>query len=236
MQLNQFRKTEQLNIFNEAKTQVGDEDVIVVKSNTWNEGIIGIVAAKLCETYKKPSFVFTQNQDILKGSCRNNNEINLYKLITLAKDYVIGYGGHKGAAGLSIKMQDFEKFKKHINQVYKQFDDSLKRFDENIFCEIDLNLVDKDLYELIDSFRPYGLNNPMPIFLLTNLQVVNIELIGKNKEYKKLVVAQGDIIKELLVFNQYEFKVGEKINITAYINKNSFKEDISYYLNLKEKL
>ena len=235
VELNEFRKVEQNNIFNDAKTQVGQEELIVVKSDSWNEGIIGIVAAKLCETYKKPSFVFSKVGNIYKGSCRNNNEVNLFELISYTKKYLVGFGGHKGAAGLSVKEENFEDFKKEILKAYKEnFSNELKKYNQEIFCEIDLDLIDKELYELINSFRPFGLLNPTPLFLIKDIKVINVELIGKNKEYKKLTVEKNGIFKKVLVFNQNDIRLNDIVSITGFIGRNEFRNEINYYINLKE--
>jgi len=235
VELNEFRKIEQNNIFNEAKNQIDNDELIIVKSDNWNEGVIGIVAAKLCETYKKPAFVFSKVGDIYKGSCRNNNEVSLYELISYVKEHLEGFGGHKGAAGLSLKEKNFNEFKNDIIKIYNEkFDRNLKKFNTDIFCEIDLALIDEELYNLINYFRPYGLLNPMPLFLIKNVKVTNIELIGRNKEYKKLVVERNGIFREVLVFNQLNIKYNEIISFTGYIGKNEFRDNISYYINLKE--
>jgi len=235
VELNEFRKIEQNNIFNEAKQKIDEGELIIVESENWNEGIIGIVAAKLCETYKKPAFVFSKIGNIYKGSCRNNNEVNLYELISYVKEYLEGFGGHKGAAGLSIKEENFEKFKTNILKVYNEkFDKNLKKFNQEIFCEIDLDLVDKDLYELINSFRPFGLLNPTPLFLIKDVKVVNIELIGRNKEYKKILVEKNGVFKEVLIFNQSKIKLNDIISFIGFIGKNEFRDNINYYINLKE--
>lgn len=237
IELNQRRKKEQLDIFEDAKTQVNQEDeVIVVSSKNWNEGIVGIVASKLCDKYKKPSFVFHEKGDISKASARSVADINLYDLITKVKDLTLGFGGHKGAAGVLIETSKLNEFKLQINNVIKTIDSKDKILKSNSFCSIDLSLVNDQLFNLIDSFRPYGLENIMPYFDFLNLNIINVTKIGKNKEYQKLIVSNGVVNLDLLVFTDINniFNIGDKISFTASISKNEYGNNISYNLMLKE--
>ena len=236
IELNEQRKQEQLQIFNESKLQVNeDDDVIVVASKDWNEGIIGIVASKLCEKYKKPSFVFSINEDIAKASSRSTTNIHLYDLIDSCSDIVLGFGGHKQAAGLSVQTSKLDKFKQQINQNIKEFQTQDETLDDAILGELSLNNIDEKVYNLIESYRPFGNENPYPIFLFKDMEVLNIQKIGKNKEYMKLTVGNGFNIVEVLVFNDTDgITQGTNINFTAIISKNEFRGEISYNLMLKE--
>lgn len=237
IQLNENRKKEQLDIFEDAKIQVdnNNDEVIVVSSNSWNEGIIGIVASKLCDRYKKPSFVFSINKDIAKASARSVGDINLYDLITEVKDNVLGYGGHKGAAGLSVKTDNLEPFKCSINKALKDIPIDKKVIKDNIFCELSLSNVDENLYNIIQRFRPFGLDNKLPIFYFKDIKVLDISYMGKNKEYKKIIVSDGFTTVELVVFIDIEaIYVNDFINFTATIGKNEFKNNTTYNLMLKD--
>ncbi len=236
IELNENRKKEQLDIFEEAKTKVdASANVVVVCGDDWNEGIIGIVAAKLCEKYKKPSFVFRRNGLSIKGSGRGNGEINLYSLLNKVSHLLTGFGGHKGAAGLSLKMANFEKFQEAINQAYHSIPKEYDFIENNFLCDIDFSLIGHELFELINSFRPFGLENTLPIFKFSNLKVQEIKIIGKNKEYKKLILSDQNSTIEALVFVDInEIYEGDTINILATIDKNEFRSEITYNLLLKE--
>ena len=236
IELNERRKKEQLSIYETSKVQVSSNDeVVVVASEEWNEGIVGIVASKLCDKYKKPSFVFKIKDDVAKASARSVANINLYDLITKVKHLTIGYGGHKGAAGLLIQKDNLEEFKIQINQAIKQIPNEDKILESEYFAAIDLNDVGNELHTLVNSYRPFGLENTLPIFYFENLSIVNLTLIGKNKEYKKLVISNGSLNIDLLVFNDTkDLFIGDKINFTASISKNEFRNNITYNLMLKD--
>lgn len=236
VELNERRKKEQLAIFEDAKTKVDiKDDVIVVASEKWNEGIIGIVASKLCDKYKKPSFVFKINNDTAKSSARSVANINLYDLISKVENLTLGFGGHKGAAGLSLKTSLLEEFKQQINSEFSNIPKNLKELQNEALCELDIDLVDTELFNTIDNFRPFGLDNKLPVFYFHNLTISSLILIGKNKEYKKLIVSNGFKNIEVLVFVDTD-NISEQnnINFTATISKNEYRGKITYNLMLKE--
>ncbi len=236
IELNESRKKEQLSIFEEAKERAdSSHNVVLAYSDSWNEGIIGIVAAKLCEKYKKPAFVFRQNGTHLKGSGRGNGEINLHTLLSQVSHLLTGFGGHKGAAGLSLKMAHFEQFKEEINLAYLKIPKEDDFISSEFLCEIDFTLVGRELFELINSYRPFGLENTLPVFKFSNLKVVEIKTIGKNKEYKKITFDDGISRIEGLVFVDIDdIYEGQTVNILATIDKNEFRNETTYNLLLKE--
>jgi len=238
IELNEKRKEEKLQIFQEAKLQVkNDDNVIVVVSENWNEGIIGIVASKLCEQYNKPAFVFKLNGDIAKASARSTSSTNLYNLIDSCKDIVIGFGGHKQAAGLSIKSGNLEFFKTEINKNISLLPLEPEDTNDNIIGIYDISNIDENIFNLIESYRPFGQSNRYPLFKFENLEVLNILKMGKNKEFTKLVVGNGVSNVEVVIFTEFEdVSIGENITFSATIAKNEFRNIIKYNLMFKELL
>lgn len=238
VELNEQRKQEQLKIFNEAKMQVDEsDDVIVVSSSSWNEGIIGIVASKLCEKYKKPSFVFTVKGDVAKASSRSTPYTHLYKLIEKNSKYLLGFGGHRQAAGLSLETKNLNDFKRALNESFKQMpvlNDTIGSNSIGSFC---INNVGEYVYQTIEKYRPFGQNNPYPIFTFNNMYILSVSKMGKNKEFSKLIVTNGMTQVEVVVFVDCDdFVQGEQISFLATISKNEFRGNISYNLLFKEQI
>ncbi|MEA3383587.1 MAG: single-stranded-DNA-specific exonuclease RecJ [Campylobacterota bacterium] len=238
VELNEQRKQEQLNMFNEAKEQVNlDDKVIVVKSSSWNEGIIGIVASKLCEKYKKPAFVFSINKDISKASSRSDSSTHLYNLIDSCSEVLSGFGGHKQAAGLSCETKNIELFKELLNtniETLKKENSEEKNETMGIFC---LDNVNELVYNKIESYRPFGQENPYPIFTFKDMKVLNITKMGKNKEFTKLIVTNYNTSIEVVIFVDFEdVDIDETINFTATISKNEFRGNVKFNLMFKELL
>jgi single-stranded-DNA-specific exonuclease len=238
IELNETRKEDQLKMFNEAKKQVNlEEKIVVVSSEEWNEGIVGIVASKLCEKYKKPAIVFSVKGDVAKASARSTSDVNLYELIKSCDSLLNGFGGHKQAAGLSINANKLDEFKTMINQNINH----LQRLEEDISTlslgEFDISNVGTNVYKMVESFRPFGSKNQYPILSFINLEVLNITKMGKNKEFTKLVVGNGIDVIEVVIFVDFDdVSLGDIINFTANISKNEFRGEVKFNLMFKELL
>ncbi|PIF04154.1 MAG: single-stranded-DNA-specific exonuclease RecJ [Arcobacter sp.] len=236
IELNESRKEDQLKMFKEAKTQVDTNlPVVVVASTEWNEGIVGIVASKLCEKYKKPAIVFSIDNETAKASARSTSSVNLYELIKTCSTLLNGFGGHKQAAGLSIQTDKLEEFKKQINQNIKELpflEEDTSTLSLGTFA---IQNISPQVYSLIESYRPFGITNPYPIFTFRDLEVVNITKMGKNKEFTKFIVQENNTAMEVIVFVDFDpIDVGEKISFNATISKNEFRGEIKYNLLFKE--
>ena len=238
IELNESRKEDQLKMFNEAKQQVNIEDkVIVVSSENWNEGIVGIVASKLCEKYRKPAIVFSIENETAKASCRSTSDINLYELIKTCSSLLNGFGGHKQAAGLSIKKNLLEEFKSLVNKNIKTLPILEKDTSTDSLGFFNISNVRSDIYNLIESYRPFGITNPYPILSFENLEIFNVMKMGKNKEFTKLTVGTASHFIELVIFVDFDdVFVGDTISFNATISKNEFRGDIKYNLMFKELL
>ncbi|RLD40588.1 MAG: single-stranded-DNA-specific exonuclease RecJ, partial [Bacteroidetes bacterium] len=236
VELNDRRKLEQLNIYEESKLQVEDADnVVLVASENWNEGIIGIVASKLSEKYKKPAFVFSITNGKAKGSSRSEN-IHLYDLINKSKSPLIGFGGHKGAAGMSLESSNLLEFKELLNKNILTMENvELDNVQINSIGILPLEQISSELYSMINSFRPYGLENKMPIFEFRDVTILDCKKMGKNKEFTKLVVFNGIVKIEVVIFIDFEdVDINTNISFLATIGKNEFRGNTSYNLMFKE--
>jgi len=237
VELNNQRKEQQNSIFEEAKLQVTNDDIIVVSSSKWNEGIIGIVASKLCDKYKKPAFVFTIKDNIAKASARSVANINLYNLIETVQEFTLGFGGHKGAAGLSVETNKLNQFKTAINQAIINIPSQDKQLQNDALCMLNINNVNDKLYNMINNFRPFGLENNLPVFYFHNLIVKDIKYMGTNNQYQKLSVGNNNTSIDLLIFTDtITVQINDTISFLATINQNNFRGDISYNLMFKELL
>lgn len=225
-ELNNYRKILQEEISQKAINEVTSEDnAIIVWGEDWHEGVIGIVASKLSNKYKKPAFIFSINEDVAKGSARANGNINLHSIISQASSLLLGFGGHKNAAGLSLKKEHLEEFKATINRAIEACDDSL-HIEPHTLGELDVNSVDLEFIEIIEQYEPYGLDNLKPIFKVSNAQVINSMLFGKDKNHLKLVLNSSGFIFEAIKFNTKTTVVKEEIDIIVSLNKNEFRGDI----------
>lgn len=221
--LNDYRKTLQEQISCKAMAEVDDKDkIIVVWGEDWHEGVIGIVASKLSNHYKKPAFIFSITNGIAKGSARSNGDIDLHEILTQTQDLLLGFGGHKNAAGLSLKKEHLEDFKRNINNIVNTNDKPLHNSIDTI-GELDVSNVDMEFISIIEEFEPYGLQNTKPIFKILGAIILKEEFIGKDKNHLKLTLKIDGFIFEALKFHNSLKLNKDKIDLIVSINKNEFR-------------
>ncbi len=226
-ELNSYRKTLQEDIFQKAKISCNKNDnVIVVWGENWHEGVIGIVASKLSNIYKKPAFVFSIKDGLAKGSARANADINLHTIIAQTAELLLGFGGHKNAAGLSLKASNLEEFKIKINNLLNLNPKEL-HIEYDILGELDVSCVDIEFLNIIEHFEPYGLENCRPIFKISNSKVLKSQLFGKEQNHLKLTLNNNGFVFEALKFYENKKIVTNYIDIVVSVNKNEFRGQIN---------
>ncbi len=234
--LNEKRKEIEKELF-EISLKMVDENqkIIIVWGEGWHEGVIGIVAAKLARRFKKPAIVFSINGNIAKGSARSVAEVNILKLIAKEHDKILHYGGHKGAAGLSLDVEKLPSFKKSIEKSISDIDEEMFISNIDILGEIDAKEIDFELLDILESFEPYGHKNPKPFFSIKNAKVKKERVLGKEKNHQKIILQQNNHILESINFN-YKTKVdiGSSIDLIFTISKNNFRGYITPQLLIEE--
>ena len=212
-----------------AKEKVSlDEDIICVHGSNWHQGVIGIVAGRLVERYSKPTIVISEDQTMCKGSARSFGNLDIGLLIKKAKEENIieNGGGHKMAAGLSIKLANIQLFKSFLEKYNFK-----KEKKKNRFFEIKLHLsnVNESLYENIKKLSPYGSGNSKPKFCFNNCFVKSPRLVGNNHISCSLSDIYGNSIRAI-AFKAFDNGVGEilmeskgkLVNIIGQITMNTW--------------
>ncbi|BDR56264.1 single-stranded-DNA-specific exonuclease RecJ [Xylocopilactobacillus apis] len=201
------------------------DQVIVASSTNWPEGIIGIIAAKLAEKMNRPAIVFhiDEENQIAKGSARTCGTINIYDLIKPSQKILESFGGHEGAAGLSLKLDHFDQFKEEINKSEIPKDQKKSKLLIDVNAQIsDFN---EDLYHELENLRPFGPGNEEPIFSMDNFSVGDIHRIGENGDHLRLSITQNK--KKINVIG---FQMGFA---DSYFLSNNV-EKIAFHLSLNE--
>ncbi len=233
-ELNCYRKTLQEEIAKQANAKSNTKDnAIIVWDKDWHEGVIGIVASKLSHAYKKPAFIFSIKDGIAKGSARANAHINLHTIITQTQDLLLGFGGHKNAAGLSLKASNLEEFKKRINGQLNIEPEEL-HIELDVLGELDVSCVDIEFLDIIEKFEPYGLENHKPIFKVTNSQIIKTQYFGKDKNHLKLTLSSNGFIFEALKFHEDREIHKNNIDLLVSVNKNEFRGEIKPQFFIQE--
>ena len=236
IELNNRRKETERELLQRAEEFVQkDKPIIVAWGENWHEGVIGIVAAKLVRKYEVPVILFSINKDVAKGSARSVGDIDIIEIIKKEKDILLGYGGHKGAAGISLKKENLEIFKQRMEERFSKIPKEMFLQKEEILGEIDPKAIDFQLLKILNYFEPYGQENPIPLFIIKDAYVKIDKLIGKNKNHQKLILQKEFATLESLDFNFEERAVkGDKINIIFSVSKNVFRGIITPQLLIRK--
>lgn len=190
--LNLARRAEQDKIFKEALVQAEQfaaDDVLVVSAPGWNHGIIGIVAAKLLEKYKKPTYVLEEMGDEAKGSARSYGDFSAADAIRAADDLITKGGGHKLAAGVTLPTAHISAFRQRVNEFYRAqnlFNQAALLLPKADVSVAQLAHVGEELLQLLAQLEPFGNGNPEPILHAENLLVINQRRMGADAQHVKL--------------------------------------------------
>ncbi len=188
------------------KTVDPDSDkAIVIHSEGWHQGVIGIVASRLVEKYYLPTVLIAIDNGEGKGSGRSIPGFHLYEALRSCEDLLLRYGGHKYAAGMSIapdKIQEFiRRFKKVASEQLSP-DDLIRKL--HIDAELELDEIDFDLVDHLERFAPFGPENMKPVFITRNLEIVGSpQVVGKN--HLRMRVRQGKKIFDVIGFGFGDF-------------------------------
>ncbi len=216
-------------IYEEALLQLKDKEnnCIILGKENWHHGIIGIVSSKITEKFYKPSILVCFEGEKAIGSGRSIEGFDLYKAISSSKQYLSAFGGHTMACGLSLLKKDFEKFKSSVEKYTNEKLDLSKQEQKII---IDYIIKDDDLeidkIKELSILKPYGEQNPEPIIMYQNLEIIGIRTLSENKHIKLLLKNKDNVKIDVIGFNLGElaeiYKIGDKINIIGNIEINTF--------------
>tara|TARA_A100001037_G_scaffold306850_1_gene357126 strand:- start:22184 stop:23983 length:1800 start_codon:yes stop_codon:yes gene_type:complete len=203
---------------------------IVLSSEKWHPGVIGIVASNIVERYEKPTAIIHIEDLKGKGSVRSIEGIDVYNILEQCSSSLIQFGGHKGAAGLTIKSEKIDLFRSLFNNALKNL--RLSESEESIFWvdeKVDLTEINDFFVEEIERLSPYGTENEKPIFVSGPLSIIGSPiLVGSKKEHLKLDFQVGDerinSIGFGLGFLSQEFDMEkEKIEIAFSVGFNKWR-------------
>lgn len=244
---NNERKEIQEDIFQKAVEKIENEKlyenaVLIVGEEGFHHGVIGIVASKILDRYYKPTIIMEIKKDerIATASCRSIEGFNIIEAINNFSDLLLKYGGHSGAAGFSIKIENIPEFSKRLNEYAEKtisdiaFVKPIKIDKPLAFYKISYDFLDK-----ISLLEPFGFGNSSPIFSLTNCQFDNLRLIGKDRKHIMLnIIKDGYEFKNCVWFNSddiFEELVSlTNIDIAFKLKLETFKDKYQYKIFIED--
>ena len=240
-QYNRDRQEIEKNIYEEAIKMIEKEpeekSAIVLGSDNWHHGVIGIVSSKITEMYFKPSVLICFEGEEGKGSGRSIPGFDLHEALVKHSEYLEKYGGHEMAVGLSLKRENFDKFKKAFENYVaeKDISDIVPIID--IDKQIELKDVDYQVVKQLDLLEPFGEANRRPVFVYKNLKIDSIRALSDGK-HLKLTLKDGNAIVNAIGFNlghlSKEYMIGDKIDVAGTLELNSFNGRETVQINVKD--
>ena len=206
----------------------------VVFRNHWHKGVVGIVASRLIETYYRPTVVLTQSGDMATGSARSVPGFNLYEAIHACREYLLGYGGHFAAAGLSLLPENVEAFSKKFEEVVSAtIPEHLLIPEIKIDTEISFADLTQSFYSILCQMEPFGPENMRPVFIAKNVQDTGYSKIVKD-QHIRFVVKQDKYSFTGIGFNLAEkFDLLKKpIDLVFTLDENEWNGNISLQLKV----
>ncbi|RVU55266.1 single-stranded-DNA-specific exonuclease RecJ [Anaerosphaera multitolerans] len=197
--------------------------VLILKDDSIDESILGIIAGRIKENYNRPVIVLTKSGDYLKGSGRSIENYNMFEKISLSKNFLEKFGGHAMACGLSLKEENFKEFVIDVNKKSNLTkEDLIKRV--YIDSSIELSRVNINLASNIDVLKPFGSGNPKPLLGSLNLNVVNFNVFGKNKNVIKMTLSDGKENRQAILFENLDV-------FTENLNRHYSEAEINKMIN-----
>ncbi len=201
------------------------DNAIILSSHDWHQGVIGIVASRIADMFYRPVFLFSVKDSIAKGSARSIQAFHLYDAIAECSDLLLGFGGHRQAAGLRMPVDNLQAFKKQMNGIVEKVlhaDDMIPTL--NIDAAVNFSDLNFDLVKELGLLEPFGDSNREPVFGAKNIEIVSHKIVGNN--HLKMYLKQDRINIDTIGFSMAD-KLGK-------IGNNASALDIAFVPSINE--
>jgi single-stranded-DNA-specific exonuclease len=241
---NTERKEHDSNITEQALAMIDGDPVLISRKTTvvynadWHKGVIGIVASRLTEKYYRPTIVMTNSNGYAAGSARSVAGFDLYEALCECSDLLIQFGGHKYAAGLTMKTENIPAFQQRFEEVVAaSIPEELLVQAINIDAEIELKQIDAKFFRILKQFEPFGPQNMAPVFVSRNVYTYGAAAIVGSNHLKMCVHQDNQTYFNCIGFSMGEYLTlinsGAPFDICYTIEENTWKEKKSIQLNIK---
>lgn len=242
--INQERQDIESEILEEAIEMVESLDleknkVLVLYSQNWHPGVIGIVASRLVERYYRPTILLNLKDGILKGSGRSIPKFHLHEALRDASEFIEQFGGHSQAAGLTLKENNFSAFRQKINDCAAEILSSedftqVLKIDE----EVNLSDINMEVFDQMEQLEPYGYANPKPVLAFRKISSITPFLMGSKEEHLKLKFSVCEKVWEAVGFSMSEYREmvisDTPIDLAFTLDKNTWNNRVKLQLILKD--
>ncbi|MBQ3379365.1 MAG: single-stranded-DNA-specific exonuclease RecJ [Clostridia bacterium] len=220
--------------------QKSEPEIIVLENEAWHQGVIGVVASKICERYGCPTILISSQEEPGKGSGRSIGNFNLFRALEKTSSYLEKYGGHELAAGLSIKKENIPAFRKEINRLSRDELASIEMPALTADCELYPYEITIDTINSLSVLEPYGTGNPTPVFIMKNVLIWDVVPISGNKHVRLSFQLERDKFVSAFFFNKTEDELGvisgDRVDIvfTANIHTYRGRDSVQFIIKAME--
>ncbi|MBQ9902678.1 MAG: single-stranded-DNA-specific exonuclease RecJ [Clostridia bacterium] len=200
--------------------------VIVIAGENWNGGVVGIFASRICERYGKPCFIISYEGDRAKGSGRSIEGFSLYEAISACADTLTGFGGHTLAAGINLKTENIDPFRRAINDYAREKYPVMPSPVLNIDCQLPPSAVTLQLCDASQLLEPFGADNSTPVIAVMGLKISDIYGAGGGKHQRLTMERNGAVITAMkfsTADEDFPFKVGDTVDIAVTLDKSIYR-------------
>jgi single-stranded-DNA-specific exonuclease len=206
----------------------------------WHKGVIGIVASRLIENFYRPTVVLTDSNGLICGSARSIKDFDIYDAIDECKDLLEHFGGHKYAAGLSLKHENLHEFTERFERIVAQrVEEQMLVPEIEVDAVLELNEITPKLYRILNQFAPFGPGNMSPVFRTDKVvDLGKARIVGKNHLKLNITYPEKSIYFDAIAFQQSELypniQSGERFDICYHIEENEWNNTVKLQLNIKD--
>lgn len=217
------------------------EDLLVVVHESYQQGVIGLVAGKLVEEFYRPAIVISKGEKFSKASARSVRGFDIIEFIRTVSEFLVDAGGHPMAAGFTVETAKIPMLEKALrNKLGVLLDGDILKRKLKIDCEIELSLIDGIFYKALQQLAPFGMGNPEPTFLTSGVSVEDMRLVGNEGKHLKLTVGDQRAGTKLsgIAFGMGEMfakiKIGDKIDMVYTIDENEWNGEKRLQLKIRD--
>ena len=209
----------------EAKGYMKDR-VVVVDGKNWHHGVIGIVASRVTERCGKPCMIISRGETEAKGSGRSIEGFSLFEAICACGDLLIKFGGHPMAAGITLKPENIEAFRKRINQYAAEHFPQMPTQTVTLDCKLNPAALSVSMAQSLTQLEPFGNGNPQPVFGLFNMELSNVTPVGGGGHLRLTLEKNGAVITAMRFNTKPEelpYHIGDKIDLAVQLEAREFR-------------
>lgn len=209
----------------EAKGYMKDR-VVVVDGENWHHGVIGIVASRVTERCGKPCMIISRGETVAKGSGRSIEGFSLFEAICACGDLLIKFGGHPMAAGITLKPENIEAFRKRINQYAAEHFPQMPTQTVTLDCKLNPAALSVSMAQSLTQLEPFGNGNPQPVFGLFNMELSNVTPVGGGGHLRLTLEKNGAVITAMRFNTKPEelpYHIGDKIDLAVQLEAREFR-------------